>query len=132
MTFIKLFSIAFVVFLVVDLIWLGIIAKNLYQNAIGHLMSDGPNWTAAIIFYVLYIIFLVIFAISPAVSQGSLSYAMLYGALFGFITYATYDLTNLATLKDWPLYLTFIDIGWGTILGFSVSTLTYILNQWLF
>ena len=132
MTFLKLFLIAFIVFFAVDLLWLGVIARNLYQDAIGHLLSARPNWTAAIIFYVLYIIFLVIFVIAPAESKTSLSHAMLYGALFGFITYATYDLTNLATLKDWPLYLTFIDIGWGTFLGFSVSTLTHIIYQWLF
>mgnify|MGYP001605736778 FL=1 len=132
MTFLKLFIIAFIVFFAIDIVWLGVIARNLYRDAIGHLMSARPNWTAAIIFYVLYIIFLVIFVILPAINQGSLSHAMLYGALFGFITYATYDLTNLATLKDWPLYLTFIDIGWGTLLGFSVSTLTYIIHQWLF
>lgn len=132
MTFLKLFIIAFIVFFAIDIVWLGVIAKNLYRDAIGHLMSASPNWIAAIIFYILYIIFLVIFVILPAIHQGSLSHAMLYGALFGFITYATYDLTNLATLKDWPLYLTFIDIGWGTLLGFSVSTLTYILHQWLF
>jgi uncharacterized membrane protein len=132
MTFLKLFIIAFIVFFAIDIVWLGVIAKNLYRDAIGHLMSARPNWTAAIIFYILYIIFLVIFVMLPAINQGSLSHAMLYGALFGFITYATYDLTNLATLKDWPLYLTFIDIGWGTLLGFSVSTLTYILHQWIF
>ena len=132
MTFIKLFIIAFIVFFAVDLLWLGIIAKNLYQDAIGHLMSSRPNWTAAMIFYTLYIVFLVIFVLSPAESKSSLSHAMIYGALFGFITYATYDLTNLATLKDWPLYLTFIDIGWGTFLGFSVSTLTHIIYQWIF
>lgn len=132
MTFIKLFLIAFIVFFAVDLLWLGIIAKNLYQDAIGHLLSPRPNWTAAIIFYLLYIVFLVIFVIAPAESKSSLSHAMIYGALFGFITYATYDLTNLATLKDWPLYLTFIDIGWGTLLGFSVSTLTHLIYQVIF
>lgn len=132
MSYIKLFIIAFLVFFIVDLIWLGLIAKNFYQTEIGHLLAPSPNWTAAIIFYVLYIIFLIIFAIGPATASSSLGHAMLYGALFGFITYATYDLTNLATLKDWPLLVTVVDVMWGTTLGFTVSTLTYLIYKWVF
>jgi uncharacterized membrane protein len=132
MTFIVYTVIAFVLFFIIDLIWLGLVAKNLYKHWIGHLMATKTNWLAAILFYVLYIVFIVIFVLLPADQKHSLSYAMLYGALFGFITYATYDLTNLATLKDWPVTMTIIDITWGTFLGFSVSTFSYLLKHWLF
>jgi uncharacterized membrane protein len=129
--FFKLYGIAFVFFLVIDLIWLGLIAKNLYQRQIGHLMSDQVNWAAAIIFYLLFIVGLVYFAILPAVNDGEWLRALALGAFFGFITYATYDLTNLATLKDWPIQITLIDLAWGTFLGASISTLTYLTNNLL-
>jgi len=129
--FFKLYGIAFVFFLVIDLIWLGLIAKNLYQRQIGHLMSDQVNWAAAIIFYLLFIVGLVYFAILPAVNDGEWLRALALGAFFGFITYATYDLTNLATLKDWPIQITLIDLAWGTFLGASISTLTYLTSNLL-
>lgn len=130
--FLKLYGIAFVLFLVIDLIWLGLIAKNLYQRQIGHLMAENVKWAAAIIFYVLFIGGLVFFAIYPAVQEGQWTKALLYGALFGFMAYATYDLTNLATLKDWPIQVTIIDLVWGTFLGASISSLTYLVNHLLF
>jgi uncharacterized membrane protein len=126
-----IFIIAFVIFFIIDILWLGLFAKNMYQSQIGFILAKKPNWYAAIIFYVLYIVFLMIFAIIPALQKSSLNDAMLYGALYGFITYATYDLTNLATLKNWPLKVTLIDITWGTLLGFSVSTLTYLIGSLL-
>lgn len=132
LTFIELFVIAIIMFMVIDLVWLAFIAKDLYKKHLGYIMSEHPNWKAAIIFYVLFIAFLVIFVLLPAVDKQSLSYAMLYGALFGFITYATYDLTNLATLEGWPIKITVIDLIWGTFLGFSTSTLTYLLFNLIF
>jgi uncharacterized membrane protein len=132
LTFIELFIISFIMFIVVDLIWLGFIAKDLYRKYLGDFLSPTPNWKAAIVFYVLFIAFLVIFVLLPGVDKQSLSYVMLYGALFGFITYATYDLTNLATLKNWPIQITVIDLMWGTFLGFSVSTLSYLLFNLIF
>jgi uncharacterized membrane protein len=127
--FLKIYGLAFVVFFAIDMVWLGLIARNTYQNQIGHLLKPDVNWTAAIIFYLLFIFGLVFFVINPAVDQGKLSTALIYGALFGLITYATYDLTNLATMKDWPLQITLIDLTWGTFLGASTSTLTYLLYQ---
>ena len=82
-------------------------------------------WFAAIIFYLLFIAGLVIFVISPAVQKQSWIHALIFGALFGLITYATYDLTNLATLKDWPLLVTVVDLIWGTVLAASISLITY-------
>ena len=128
----KLYGIAFVVFLVVDLIWLGFVAKDLYNKEIGSLLKPDANWAAAIIFYLLFILGLVIFVIEPSVTAGSLGKAMLLGAFFGLVTYATYDLTNLATMKDFTLKITIIDLTWGTSLGFLTSTLTYLINDWLF
>jgi uncharacterized membrane protein len=132
LTFLKLYLITFVIFFAIDLIWLGIIAKNLYQRQIGHLMAEQVNWFAAILFYLLFIGGLVFFVLMPAVDAGSLGKAILYGALFGFITYATYDLTNLATLKNWPWQITVIDLSWGTFLGMSTSLFSYLLYQVIF
>ena len=92
------------------MVWLGIIAKDLYRKYLGSFLSDQVNWPAAIIFYLLFIVGIFIFAILPAVEKDSLIRAVILGALFGFFTYATYDLTNLATLKNWPLNIVFIDI----------------------
>ena len=109
------------------MVWLGLVAKNFYKDQIGFLMTPNINWTAAIIFYLIFIAGLVLFVISPAMEKGSWVYAILFGALFGFITYATYDLTNLATLKDWPLMVTIVDLIWGAVLAASVSTITYFI-----
>lgn len=130
--YLKFYGIAFVVFFVVDLIWLGLVAKDLYQKEIGSLLKPDVNWVAAIIFYLLFILGLVVFVIEPGVSANSLGKTMLLGAFFGLVTYATYDLTNLATMKDFTLKITLIDLTWGTILGFLTATLTYLINDWLF
>lgn len=110
-----------VVFLVIDMAWLGLIAKNLYQKYLGDFLSDKVNWTAAFIFYLLYVVGISVFAIYPSVNQNSAMNAILMGGLFGFFAYATYDLTNLATLKGWPLPIVFIDIAWGVVLTAMVS-----------
>ncbi len=126
MPFIKYYLIALAVFLVIDMIWLTLIAKNLYAKYLGELM--GPvKWIPAIAFYLLFIVGLVFFVIHPAVDKASLVYALGAGALFGFIAYATYDLTNLATLKGWPWQITLIDLAWGSFLGAAVSTITYLI-----
>lgn len=125
--FLKNFFIALPVFFIIDMIWLGLIAKNFYAKQIGFLMKNDINWTAAIIFYLIFIAGLIVFVVSPALQKGSWTYAIIFGALFGFITYATYDLTNLATIKDWPLLVTIIDLFWGSVLAASVSTITYLI-----
>jgi uncharacterized membrane protein len=125
--FIKLYAIALPVFFAIDMVWLGLVAKNFYRGQIGFLMKSDINWTAAIIFYLLFIVGLVLFVITPAVEKGSWTQALLFGALFGLITYATYDLTNLATLKDWPVLITVVDLAWGALLAASVSIATYII-----
>ena len=126
--FIKLYAIALPVFFVIDMTWLGLIANNFYKSQIGTLMKSDINWTAAILFYVLFIVGLVVFAISPAVDRSSWSQAIMLGALFGFISYATYDLTNLSTLKNWPIMITVVDMMWGAMLGALVSVVTYFIS----
>lgn len=126
----KTYIITFLVFFIIDLIWLGLIAKNLYKNQIGHLMSEKPNWIAAIVFYLIFIFGLIYFVIGPALDSGEWTKALINGLIFGFITYSTYDLTNLATLQNWPIKITVIDLIWGTSLGGSVSTISYwIINK---
>ncbi len=125
--FFKLYCIALPIFFGLDMVWLGIVAKNFYTKQIGFLMTPKVNWAAAVIFYLLFLIGLVVFVIAPAVEKDSWARALLLGALFGLVTYATYDLTNLATVRDWPLALTVVDLVWGTILAGSVSTGTYFI-----
>ena len=134
MPFIKIllgYLLTTVVFFAIDILWLGLIAKGLYQKIMGHLLADQVNWTAAIIFYLIFIIGIFVFAIMPSVEKDSFQHALLYGALFGFFTYATYDLTNLATMKDFPLKIVFIDILWGIVLTASVSISGFYIMRWL-
>lgn len=125
--FLKLYAIALPVFFAIDMVWLGLVAKDFYRGQIGSLMKSDINWTAAISFYLLFIVGLVVFVITPAVGKGSWTYALVFGAFFGLITYATYDLTNLATLKDWPILVTLVDLAWGAVLAASVSVVTYLI-----
>lgn len=123
----KTIAVALVIFFAIDMVWLGLIAKNLYSKYLGFIMTPNVKWLAAIIFYLVFIVGLAFFVIEPALAKQSLSYAIFAGLFFGFVTYATYDLTNLATLKDWPLLITIIDLVWGSFLGGAVSTLTYLI-----
>ncbi len=125
--FLKLYFTALPIFLAIDLVWVGIIAKSFYQNQIGFLMRSTPNWFAAIIFYLLFILGIVVFVLFPALQKGSWVTALSLGALFGLITYATYDLTNLALTKDWPMTVTVVDMIWGAVLTSIVSVLTYFI-----
>lgn len=125
--FIKLYLITLPLFFGLDMLWLGLIAGNFYTKQIGFLMKANVNWTAAVIFYLLFIVGLVLFVIAPAFEKHSWLHALLFGALFGLISYATYDLTNLATLKDWPLIVTIVDMVWGATLGAVVSVVAYLI-----
>lgn len=125
MTFLKNYLITFIVFLVIDFIWLGAVAKNLYRDQLGFLMKENFNMTAAFIFYILFTAGLVFFVLNRALAISSWQYALFAGMFFGLITYSTYDLTNLATIKDWPLTITIIDLIWGTFLGGLTSFISY-------
>ncbi len=121
----KLYFITLPIFFAVDMAWLGLIAKNFYAKYIGMLMKPNVNWPAAVIFYLLFVVGLVTFVLEPSIQKQSWLNALVLGALFGMISYATYDLTNLATLKNWPLIVTIVDIAWGATLGAVVSVLSY-------
>lgn len=110
-----------IVMVALDMLWLGVIAKPLYQQGIGHLMAERPNVGVAVLFYLLYALGVVIFAVSPQHNGSSWAITLAMGALFGLFAYATYDLTNLATLRDWPLRLSLIDIGWGTLVSAAAA-----------
>ena len=125
--FIKLYFITLPIFLFIDMVWLGLVAKNFYAKHLGFLMKADVNWLAAILFYLVFVVGLIVFVITPALEKKSWVMALLLGALFGFITYATYDLTNLATIKDWPIIVTIIDLVWGTFLAAAVSVVSYFI-----
>lgn len=125
--FLKLYLIAFPVFLAIDMVWLTLIAKNFYAKQIGYLMAKNPNLFAAFFFYLIFIAGLIVFVITPALDKKMWTQALLAGAFFGLVTYATYDLTNLATVKDWPLIVTIIDLIWGMFVSAAVSVATYFL-----
>lgn len=129
--YLKLYLLTVPVFFIIDLIWLGVVAKSFYQKNLKYILSPNVNWTAAIIFYLIYIAGILIFAVLPAVAKDSLRHAAVWGALFGFFTYATYDLTNLALLKDWPIIIVVVDILWGMVLCCAVASLSFYVAKWL-
>lgn len=122
MKFFVAYAAAAAFFFVVDLIWLGFVAKDFYRSSIGHLMGDGFNMPAVIAFYLIYTAGLFFFAVNPALEAGDWQKAAMLGAAFGFFAYATYDLTNMATLKDWPLVITLADMAWGSLLSGAVAS----------
>lgn len=123
-SYVYLYLLTIPIFFLIDMVWLGVVAKNFYQTNLASFL--GPvNWMAAIIFYLIFIVGILIFAVVPALNADSWRHALIFGCLFGFFTYATYDLTNLATLKDWPLSVVFVDILWGSVLSGSVAFLSY-------
>ena len=105
------------VIVALDMLWLGLIAKTMYQQAIGHLLAEQPRLLAAVLFYLLYAVGLLVFAVLPQAEDPAWARTLIMGALFGFFAYATYDLSNLATLRNWPIRFTVIDMAWGTALS---------------
>jgi len=118
-----------IVFFTIDFIWLGFLAKDFYQNQIGFLLKSQFNVAVAVVFYLIYVIGIVYFAVHPALQAESLKFAVLNGAIFGFLAYATYDLTNLATIKDWPITVSIVDMIWGTILTGASATGGYLISR---
>lgn len=128
----KLYLITLPVFFATDMVWLGFIARGFYRARLGFLLRDSFDWKAAILFYLIFIFGLVFFAIAPSFQNRSWLEAITKGALFGLITYATYDLTNQATVKDWPFLVTIVDLMWGTFLAGSVSSISFAIANKLF
>jgi uncharacterized membrane protein len=129
--YLKLYVSTLVVFFAVDMIWLGLVAKTFYRNHLGFLMAPNPNWLAAIIFYLLFVAGILVFVVMPGLKDNSLGAILMRAALFGIVTYSTYDLTNLATVKDWPVIVTVVDLAWGTFLSLVVSTAGFMFGKWL-
>ena len=127
--YLKLFLVTLAAFFAIDMLWLGLIARSFYRKHLGFLMAPTTNWTAAIIFYLLFILGILVFVVVPGLQQEqSLQTVLIRAALYGLITYATYDLTNLATLRDWPVLVSVVDIGWGTLLCTLVSGAAYLIG----
>lgn len=126
MKYIALFFITTVVFFAIDMLWLGVIAKNFYREKLSFIFTGEVNWLAAVIFYLIYIGGIIYFAILPGIHSENWRMVVLNGAVLGFLCYATYDLTNMATIKQWPLVVVVVDIAWGTFLTGSVSLVAYL------
>lgn len=132
MTFhVKLYLATLVAFFAIDMVWLGWVARPFYQKHLGYLLAPEPSWVAAIAFYLLFVLGIVVFVVVPGLREASLGAALGRAALFGLITYATYDLTNQATVRDWPVLVTIVDMIWGTVLSVAVSCAGIAFGRWL-
>ena len=129
--YLKLYAAMLVAFFAIDMVWLGLVARNFYREHLGYLMAPDVRWAAAVVFYLLFIAGVLAFVVVPALRADSLRNALLYGAFFGLITYATYDLTTLATVRDWPFVVTVVDRLWGTALAAAVSWAGFAAGKWL-
>jgi uncharacterized membrane protein len=131
MYYLKIYFSALACFLAIDFVWLAFVARGFYRKHLGVLLTDQPNWWAAGLFYLLFVAGLVVFAIDPGLKAADLRRAMLLGAFFGLVSYATYDLTNMATVKNWPWIVTLVGMIWGAVLAASVSCFGYLAGRWL-
>lgn len=123
--YLKLYVLTIPVFFIVDMLWLGVLAKRFYRRHLQFIMSKEVNWIAAVSFYLIYVAGIIFFAVRPALAARSLGQAALLGALFGLVTYATYDLTNMATIRGWPIVIVVVDIVWGVCLCTLVSAASF-------
>ncbi|MCX6304334.1 MAG: DUF2177 family protein [Bacteroidetes bacterium] len=129
--YLKLYFATLAVFFAVDMFWLGVISRTFYKKQLGFLMAPDINWYAALIFYFLFISGVLVFVVIPGLKENALPVMLVKAALFGLITYATYDLTNLATVKDWPLIITIVDLIWGMVLTTTVSLAGFFIGRWM-
>ena len=121
------YGLELVIFFLIDILWLGVLAKGFYDRQLGPLRADQTNWPAAAAFYFIFNLGLTVYAVTPAVMSGEVIQALVRGILYGFFTYSTYDLTNLATLRDWPLTMSLVDILWGVVLCGGTAAITAVL-----
>jgi uncharacterized membrane protein len=129
--YLKLYLAMVPVFFAIDLLWLGVIAKDFYRESLAHVLSPTVHWPAAISFYLIYLAGILYFAVAPALAEGALGRAVLNGALFGLFTYLTYELTNMATLPAWPLEVVIVDTLWGIALCSSVALGGFLIGRWM-
>lgn len=129
LNYILLYLVVLAAFFVIDMIWLGLVARKFYKKYLGFIMAEKVKWPAAIIFYLFFIFGLLFFVVIPSLGQDCWFYALWTGALFGALCYATYDLTNLATLKNWPLLVTIVDICWGAALSGTLAVIGFVFGR---
>ncbi len=127
MTWLYAYLSTLVVFVLCDMVWLTTMANRLYRPTLGDIMLADAKLLPAVAFYLIYPAGLVIFAVLPAVKSGSLAQSAILGALLGFFSYMTYDLTNQATLRNWTFQLTLTDVTWGTLLGATSAAAAYLI-----
>jgi uncharacterized membrane protein len=129
--YLKLYFATLAVFFAVDMLWLGVISRAFYKKHLGYLMTPDVNWYAALIFYFLFILGILVFVVLPGLKENDLPMMLIKAAFFGLVTYATYDLTNLATVRDWPLIITIVDLIWGMVLTTIVSLAGFFIGKWM-
>ncbi len=129
--YLKLYLATLVAFTAIDAVWLGVVARTFYRKHLGFLMAPNPNWLAAIVFYLLFVVGILVFVVVPGLKGDSVKVTLLRAALFGLIAYATYDLTNLATVRDWPVLVAAVDMTWGAVLSVAVSFASLMIGKWL-
>ena len=127
----KTYGAALVVFFAIDLLWLGVVAQGIYQKYLGHMLREDIQWPAAFAFYLLFVAGVVFFVVQPAAARDSVTWAVMAGALFGLVTYAAYDLTNLATLDGFPTVVAVVDLVWGFVLTATVCAGAFKVGGWL-
>ena len=127
----KLFLVSFITFLFLDAIWLGLIARGFYSKYLSLYLTDNVIWPSAFIFYIIFNIGLLIFVILPSIEKNSYSTLLIYSILYGLVTFATYDLTNHATIKDWPLIVSIVDMSYGMFVALVSSSAAFYANKYL-
>tara|TARA_B100000767_G_C19759401_1_gene534467 strand:- start:631 stop:1029 length:399 start_codon:yes stop_codon:yes gene_type:complete len=130
MIYIKLFLTSFITFLLLDALWIGLIARSFYSKQLSLYLTDNVIWLSALIFYVIFNIGLLIFVILPSIEKNSYSTLFIYSLLYGLVTFATYDLTNLATIKDWPLIVSIVDMLYGMFVALAASSVAFYMNKY--
>ncbi len=125
-----LYLLTLAVFLLLDMLWLAWLARGFYRSQLGALLAPRPVWAAAVVFYLLYVAAILFFVVQPALARHSLAWAAGAGAFLGLVAYATYDLTSLAVMANWPLRLTLVDLAWGTALTATVSGTAWLMGRW--
>ncbi|MDI9325482.1 MAG: DUF2177 family protein [Alphaproteobacteria bacterium] len=130
--FLILYALTLTIYIALDLLWVGVIANKFYYFYVGDLLRADPNWIAALLFYLIFALGLLVFVIFPAIEKNSIIHAFMYGAFFGLVCYATYDLTNLALTKNWSIIVTVVDILWGAVIASVVSGSTYYIASKFF
>ena len=129
--YIKLYFATLVAFFAMDMLWLGLVASDFYKKNLGFLMAPEVNWAAALVFYLLFILGILVFVIVPGLTENALPMMLVKAAFFWLVTYATYDLTNLATVKNWPMVVTLVDLLWGMFLTTVVSLAGFFAGKWM-